>query len=464
MAQVSPMESFKAEAVRTMSAPLRALGLGGGAMTPDEEANWQAMYGVNPKAQMAGAVAGGLPAVALPGAGLVRGGAALAKGIAAGAIEGVAYAPENPMMGAAIGGAIPGGFAAAGAVARAVAPMAVRAMDAISDPMISRIGPQRMPGRVAQIMDAAAPDAAPGQFYKGLMRSEEIPSELMTPAMRVALDAPDAATADYAKKMLWKEGLQGVGEQEKRSQRMYMTKLVKNEMGVTDDVALTDTVIGDVLKNEGGNIGRILKTNTDLNIPLSTLNDMAGVVDSAETGWQGSLGNVVKNIEKNIEQNGALTPQGYQNAITKLNEIGAPGRSAGAIQDAKKLRDALSGQVEGSLSQAEKQLLAEARYRYKIAKTLKQGAGVGSDMMVNAASFGRNWDKKLAQTARGRDVIGKAADTMNFLGTMEANAGTTLQRLFATPGQTAIKGAGAAGLGGGGLAGISVLHDILTGQ
>jgi hypothetical protein len=70
-------------------------------------------------------------------------------------------------------------------------------------------------------MDAAAPDAVPGQFYKGLMKSADLEAAgvPMTPAMRVALDAPDAATADYAKKMLWKEGMQGVGEQEKRAQR-----------------------------------------------------------------------------------------------------------------------------------------------------------------------------------------------------------------------------------------------------
>lgn len=399
----------------------------------------EGMGNVNPVSAFAGQVA---PAV---GVGLATGGLGAAPAIAAEATMGAAYAPETPLMGAAIGAAA-GGLPFAAPAMRQAATAAYHGLPDISDPLLRNMpgvsqavqgGGNRMAGRVVQQIEGAAPPEAPGQFYKGLMRSSELEQAgvPITPAMRTALDAANSEQADFAKKMLWREGLQGVGEQEKRAQRQYMTKLVKDEMGITDDVALTDTVLNQVLKNEGQNIGRILSSKGPIDIPTQSIMDMRGIVESAETGWQGALGNVVKNIENNVAKNGALTPQGYQNAITKLNEIGAPGRSAGAIMDAKKLREQLSQMVEGKLSKAEQQLLAEARYRYKLAKTARQGRGVGSDMMINVPTFQANWDKKIGQTARGVDKVGKAADTLNFLSTMEANAGTTLQRnIAALPG------------------------------
>lgn len=432
----------------------------------------EGMSNVNPVSAFVGQAA---PAV---GVGLATGGMGALPTIAAEAGMGALYAPENPALGATIGAAA-GGLPFAMPAAVQAGRAAVRAMPDMADPFLRNVpmsnipmmgvaGPARprMADRVLHGIDAAAPDAAPGQYYKGLMQSSDLAAEgvPLTPAMRTALDATDSAQADYAKKLLWREGLQGVGEQEKRAQRQYMTNLVRSEMGVTEDVAITDTVLNQVLKTEGGNIGRILQSRGPIDLPLATVENMRGIVEAAETGWQGALSNVVKNLESSIERTGAVTPQAYQNAITRLNEIGAPGRSAGAIMDAKKLRDEISRQVEGSLSKAEQQLLAEARYRYKLAKTARQGRGVGSDMMINPATFGANWDKKLAQTARGQDRVGKAADTLNFLSTMETNPGTTIQRNIAMlPGAATRAAPGAIGMAIGAPA-VGAAYSMLFGK
>lgn len=405
----------------------------------------EGMSNVNPVSAFAGQAA---PAV---GVGLATGGMGVIPTMAAEAGMGALYAPDNPGMGAAIGAAA-GGLPFAAPAVMAGGRALAREFPDMADPFLRNMqGPTmgampirpgqgvpgiaqpNMAGRVMQNIDAATPEAPPGQYYKGLMRSSDLEQQgvPLTPAMRTALDATDSAQADYAKKMLWREGLQGVGEQEKRAQRQYMTNLVKQEMGVTEDVALTDSVLNHVLKTEGQNIGRVLQSKGPIDVPPATMEAMRGIVEAAETGWQGSLSNVVKNLESSIERTGSVSAQAYQNAITRLNEIGAPGRSAGAIMDAKKMREEISRQVEGRLSKAEQQLLAESRYRYKLAKTARQGRGVGSDMMINPATFGANWDRKIGQTARGQDRVGRAADTLNFLSTMEANAGTTLQRNIA---------------------------------
>lgn len=422
----------------------------------------EGMANVNPVSAFVGQAA---PAV---GVGLATGGMGALPTIAAEAGMGALYAPDNPALGAAVGAAA-GGLPFAMPAAVQAGRAAVRAMPDMGDPFLRNVpvsgiaGPARprMADRVLQNIDSAAPDAPPGQYYKGLMQSSDLAAEgvPLTPAMRTALDATNSSQADYAKKLLWREGLQGVGEQEKRAQRQYMTNLVRSEMGITEDVALTDTVLNQVLKTEGGNIGRILQSRGPIDLPLSSMDNLRGVVEAAETGWQGSLSNVVKNLESSIERTGAITPEAYQNAVTRLNEIGAPGRSAGAIKDAKKIREELSRQVEDKLSKAEQQLLAEARYRYKLAKTARQGRGVGSDMMINPATFGANWDKKIGQTARGQDRVGKAADTLNFLSTMETNPGTTLQRNIAMlPGQAAQMAPGAIG----GMIGIPVAGAALN--
>ena len=464
----NPLETLgKSAAVSAAQAYLGGKQLVTGEQQPDLEIarRMQAGMGnVNPIAQFAGEAAPALGVAALTGGSIPLSAAAFGA-------MGAAYAPEAPFTGAAIGaltGAAPAAVPALAAAGRAVA----QRVPNLADPFLRNVpaagiaGEQRMAGRVLQRMDAAAPEAAPGRFYKGLMESADLEAAgvPMTPAMRTALDATNTAQADFAKKQLWREGLMGIGEQERRAQRMYMTNLVKSEMGITENVALTDTVLNQVLKNEGQNIGRILQSRGPIAIPESALTSMRGVVDGAETGWQSSLANVVKNIEKSIDRNGALTPSAYQNAVTRLNEISAPGRSAGAIMDAKKLRDELSALVEGKLSEAERKLLAESRYRYKLAKTARQGRGVGSDMMINPATFGANWDKKIGQTARGQDIVGKAADTMNFLSTMEANAGTSLQRIFATAPGAVVKAAPGAAMSATGAAGLIGAANWLGGQ
>lgn len=300
-----------------------------------------------------------------------------------------------------------------------------------------------MAGRVLSTMDAAAPTTGGGRFYQGLSTADEAISQgyQLTPGMRALLDAPTAEGADYAKKMLWKEGLKGVGEQEVQAMRLPFTRKVMEHMGVMDDVAPTDSVLNEVLKTRGQTIGRVLEAEGNLAIPPELIGQMRGVVDAAESTWASSLKRVVDDVEASVARNGTLSPQSYQNAITRLGEIGAPGKSAGAILDANKLRDALSGQVEAGLSTAAKDELRTARYQYKIAKTVREGATRGGDSLINPATFNKNWDKRIGQTLRGVDELGKTADTLALLMRKDVTAGSTLQRNIAELPQKIVAGA-----------------------
>jgi len=224
--------------------------------------------------------------------------------------------------------------------------------------------------------------------------------------------------------------------------------MVKSEMGVTGPEGLTPTVIGDVLKREGQTIGNLTSASGPIKVSPEGLAAMRETVDIADTNYKAAVGNILKDLESSMQRNqGFIDPNDYQKAITRLNKMAAPGQDFGKQQAAGEILEQLHGALESALSGEAKNALAQARYRYKIAKTLNEGRAVGNDGMVNPDTFGSRWDKRIGQTARGRDTLGQAADTFGMLGRNEATAGTTLQRVFAEAPERLKQGAVSGGLG-----------------
>jgi hypothetical protein len=192
-------------------------------------------------------------------------------------------------------------------------------------------------------------------------------------------------------------------------------------------------VVNAAKESAGKEIGRILNVASDVPMPGAT---WQGIKEAAELAIEGqgskSLSGILSNLEKSIKRNGqVMTPDAYQGAISALNKLNTPAAPAATKQGAAELRRLLSDEALKTLGPAEKQLLADARYKYKILKTLEQTGVRGGSYEVNPRSFYTQWTKKTRQSTRGEDVLGKTAGTLRLLDEMPANAGTTLQRNIA---------------------------------
>lgn len=406
------------------------------------------------------AVGQAVPYVAADAAALATGG--IPAAIAAGVATGAAGMPEDPFLGAAVGGAagaIPGVPAAVGATARRVVPGLVDAVSGINSPIMGMLpGQSAMAQRVMGNIDAAAPTAETPRYLKGLATPSEMEAigAAVTPAQRMILEARSGAEVDMGRRLLWRENMTGATDAVKQTNQRAMANIVKREAGITDDVGLTDEVVNAAKTQAGQEIGRILNVASDVPMPATT---WAGIREAAELAIEGqgskSLSTILGNLERSIARNGqVMTPEAYQNAISALNKLNTPAAPAATKQGAAELRRMLSDEALKTLSPAEKQLLADARYRYKILKTLEATGVRGGSFEVNPRSFYTQWTKKTRQATRGEDVLGKTAGTLRLLEEMPANAGTTLQRGIVGLQQRAPQIGLTAGLGALGLQGL----------
>lgn len=417
---------------------------------------------VSPISTMAGQAA---PALAVGAATM---GAGLPVTVGTEALMGAAMMPEEPLVGAAIGGAfgaVP--FAAPAAVrgVQAAARMAGEAGQQFPVPGLPMSGAMpgqggRMADRVMGRIDAAAPEAPPVRYLEGLPTSQEWDAAGMPlmPSQRLAFDATEAQMP-LAKQVRWAENIRGGNQDVAVQQRMGFTNMVKQEMGVTDPVGLTPVVIGRTLAKEGERIGELTASGGPVRFADDALASIKQVVADADTTHASVLNNVLKDLEASMKRNGgAVSPEDFTRINRRLGDMIERGTNSptgsGKVMDAAAIKDVMEDALTNSLTAGAREELRQARYRYKIASTLLKGKSVGSDGMVNAATFGSNWDRTLSKKLRGQDNLGRWADAVDYAQRLEANAGTTLQRVFANaPGVAAKAAPGAIGaaLGVGGL-------------
>lgn len=368
------------------------------------------------------------------------------------------------VLGVGAGFAAPGAGRAAVSGARSAEQAAANAMRGVGgdlgglgSPMMMVNPGGRMSERMANRLGAQG-DELTGT-PKPKVYAQELPPQWfddqgipITPAQRALLNATSDAEVAMAKRMKWAEDVRGVGPEELAQQRIALNNIVKSELGMEGPEALTRPVLSDIFAREGAKIGEL--TSASGPIAFDGLDALKAVAKDADTPYKGSLNNIVKDVEASLARNdGHIMPQDFQNIRTRLVDMAAPGNDFGKASKAGKMLDKLEDALEKGLNKVQQQELRQARYRYKIASALERGAAIGNDGFINPASFGKSWDKGISKKLRGKDIIGQAAGTMNLLQRMEANTGTTLQRVIGgainkAP-QTAASGlVGAAGLQG----------------
>lgn len=414
------------------------------------------------------------PYVAADAAAVATGGVPLAVGV--GALTGASGSPDDPLLGAALGA---GGGLLAGAVPAAQrvltnTDLGLPAIGNMTFPVpgvLGAGGQPRMAQRVMSQIDnaggaggaggagrvAGEAGEAQGRVWQGLMTADELDAMgvPLTNSQRMSLNAATDAEMNAARKMKWVEDIRGIDPAITGAQRQAFTSMVKSELGIAGPEALTDTVVGNALKQAGKEIGEITAARGPIPLGEDALTRIRGVVADADTTHAGALNNILTDLEAALKRgSGSVEPSDYQKILTRLNNMTKPGNAFGKLEDAGKILDELHTALEKGLAPAQKEALANARYRYKIGKTLSETGARGNDWNVNPVSFGSRWDKRISQTLRGQDTLGRAADTFSSLGRLEANAGTTLQRVFAKApevGRQTAVGAAASAIGFGGI-------------
>ena len=392
---------------------------------------------------------------------------------------GAAMMPESPGMGAAlgaggvgVGAALPsvwrGAQAAAGGIRNMELPVpGITGMVPRSASERAGMVPRNMSERVVQTMDpefVGPPSPAAPRFNKGLMTTEEL-DELgvpLTTSQRMSLNAVGEAENNVAKQMAAVEKIRGQGHNERIAQRSAFTRLFRNEVNLADEVALTDTVVGEGLKREGAGIGEVMKQRgTGLAIPQTDLDDIKFIADNSDTTFAPAMKNIHKDIVANMRRNGGeLSEAGFNDIRKRLRDMSLPGMAQEKITAANKIMDHLVDQLERQLSANQREVLRGHRYRYKLWSIAARGKNIGDDHLLNPTSFGNAWDKSIRVKMRGLDRIGKAADTFSHLAYNELHAGNTLTRWqegFANAPATIGRGARGAALGFAGIGGVDAL-------
>ena len=388
------------------------------------------------------AIGQAVPYVAADVAALAAGGLPAAIGVGAGL--GAATTPESPVEGGLIGGA--------GAALPALIPPAVRGAQNLARgvgnfefpvPGITGSAPRNMSERVVQNIDPefVGPPRPVQRFHEGLMTEQEVleTGAQLSPAQRMLLNARDSADIQKAKQVKWVEGIRGVDPSIDASQRMAMTSLVREGLGISGDKALNNATVGRALQDIGKGMDNVMSQvqGPGIKLETDTLARMNEVVDASKSDWQGQLGKVVKGLEDAAKKNGGFIDQDtFQWARRKLGTepTGLANPKADALQvlHANTVMSELAEQLEKQLqSKALKEELRRLRYGYKIGMTLDQGRTVGSDGLVNPTTFSNNWDRSTHAKWKGIDKLSKAAETFDTLARQEAHAGSTLQREFA---------------------------------
>jgi hypothetical protein len=313
-------------------------------------------------------------------------------------------------------------------------------------------GQPRMAQRVAGAIDNAAPPgnippgdriptgAVPGKprVLEGIATSNEF-DEMgipLAPWQRIALDATDPAQTKVAEQVRWAHKLAGNDFPEvMASQRQAFTDIVKREAGLEGVPNLTPVTVSNALGDVGAQIGQFRTAKGAISFEQEALDRIKGIADEALSTHQGALSKVVADIEKSMgKTGGVIDPADANSIMTRLNDLTQPGGSAtySQIKDAKAILKEFNDELEKGMSTAEVQAYKDAMYKYRVLKTLDRTGAVSADGIANPVSFGRGWDKRTAQTLRGKDPLGRWADTFASIGVIRETPGSTMQRVFAS--------------------------------
>jgi hypothetical protein len=432
----------------------------------------------SPYASGAGAI---VPELGLAAA---TGGSSIPLMIGAEAALGAVRNPENPLAGAALAGGLAAVVPGAAALVRG-APAAAGRVGGLLDqlgygggPGMSMVAPgarSTAAGRVAARIGDDVPGAPPAPGTARVMQGTLTPDELrqlgleVSPGQRMMLEATDQRQFMNAKNRRFVEdtnqdvpGLGGGIRQLRDQQEGFLGDMIKRELGDMSVANMTPENIGQQLKAQGKIIGKFGEVAGPVQLADDALVQMDDIVGRSNLDYKGVIETQVADIKAALERGGGLMqPRDFQQIHSNLGKIiaGSHGEGqAGKLAAASDVQDFLQQALHKQLPEAAKAELSQARYRYRILKTLGNYGVTNVRGEVNPASFQRYWNKRTSQSQWGRaeDTLGRTAYTVNNLLAPTAHTGNTLMRgLINTPARVVQAGPGGAVAGavGAGLVG-----------
>jgi hypothetical protein len=366
--------------------------------------------------------------------------------IAAGALTGASGTPDAPLMGAAVG--------AAGGVVPAAAQVGMRGASRMGD---------RVVGRITQATDEVAPE---GRYLQGYLSPDEM-KQYGFPATQgdqralmagTQKDFRAAESARNVEELRRSDPLFGAQTNAIRDeQRMATSNFIKQRLGISNDVALTDDVMAESFKRMGAQFDDF--ANRVGSVPVKDATATLREIAEQSTGSHGpQLNKIVADIEK-LSPNGNLSGQDWQAIRTRLSNMIDAGMRQGdfpKVSDANEAMRVLQGTLEGSLPQHERDAIRQLRSEYRLASSLSSPNARSKSGEVNIRTVLSNWKRGQSKKSAGTDEIGRVLNTAAYLTERTTPTSGTAERLRATaPGAALRMGAQAAGIGGiGGLLGL----------
>jgi len=438
--------------------------------TPEQyAADMAAMHQQSPWASGLGTAAAAVPGVILAGA-------SIPAQIAMGAAQGAITESDNPMMGAGVGALFGGVGAAIPGAAQAVASGARRFMPAVmegAENFASTIsaGRPRMASiadRVGARISGASPEA--GAAGAGGVRPPLTPAEIgalgpgnaadnvlpglspkaeldefgimLNPGQELGLRPASYGVAARAGELMTQEEalakssfVGGPISRAYESQRLGMTNAAKMEAGDLSPHLPTDTMIGNGLKRTGQEMERLYQAAGPVPISadhLRAFNEISSSVTGS--GAPESLVNsALRDIQASMDRGGGIISTDDFLRIDRMlnrdikanvNREGLEARAKVGEDMQNVLRDALYDVMPRNGRQA----LTQARYQNRIYQTLAKPNVVGKDFQINPVSFNTRWNQGIPKSMRSVDRLGRVSETLAYLQTGRATAGTTLVR------------------------------------
>jgi hypothetical protein len=433
----------------------------------------------NPVAFGAGAAA---PAVIPFGAGLsgLRGAAALGAG---GAAFGAAQNPDNPMLGAAIGGAAGAAGVPFGALlsrgvqtARSGADRGVELSQRAIDVVRGRSGAADSVGAARN--QSPDFDATTRRPLEGLLTSAEADNLgiALTRGERQALDAGTPQQLARANELRNTEDLlsstpvRGLGinvaeaadatvgrvtgaRLARDEQEAFFTRYVAAELGDPTITNLTPARRGEIRRE----VQKVFRENIDNNtrpIPADAALDVAeGLAENAGVNSSTRLNSYLEDI-CTAGANGTFDAEEFSSLRNRISRDTERAFRAGNYElgsGLSQVQEALDSALERVLDGEARAEIRQARTRWGIIKALEGARALNPDGEINIRSFYNAYraNNPGIRTGTRQDEFARVLETMRFLTSRQTNDSGTAARLLANGARNIPLGAVALGVAGG---------------
>jgi len=269
---------------------------------------------------------------------------------------------------------------------------------------------------------------------------------------RLLMDSMTPEQVQLSKRMKWFEDLRGAQPEVENNLRSHFNSMVGQELGLPARVQLTQEVRNGAHAMASRDINTIMQDAGDIVMAPNRLAGLQSLATDLGSNIKGAISNIVTDIKDSISRNGGMIgKEDFATIQTRLDNM-TMSAEPGMAMNAGKVLDAMHDALAGALAPGQRELLRNARYRYKLVSTLNEGKTVSALGDVNIPSFNNRWIKDVAPRFRGVDPLGRAGLSFEAVMNRQAHTGSTLQRIWAqapgAAGRSAVPAAlGAVGAG-----------------